>query len=272
MLLNGQGADEALAGYPEYFRWYWQSLLRRGRWRDAWGAIRAYARDHEPAALALLFRTVRALVQARLRRLPVYRRLAAGRRRRRIAGNPWFDVALLAHVRPAATLAPEVPLSGFLRESVERSPLPLYLRGDDRNSMAHGIEARLPFLDHRLVAFCFALPDEMKVRGALNKYVLREAMRGRIPERVRTRVAKFGFPTQQREWVARSWYEPLQDLLASRETRERGIYRIEALREGLARHRRGEVDLAPLFTSFAMVEFWFRDCLAAPAAAPGPTP
>jgi asparagine synthase (glutamine-hydrolysing) len=268
VLLNGQGADEVLAGYPEYFRWYWQSLLHRGRWRDAWREVRAYARDHEPSALALLFRAVRAFVQARLRCLPAFRRLAAGRRRRRISENAWFETALLAHVRSTATLAAGAPLSAYLRESVERSPLPLYLRAEDRSSMAHGIEARLPFLDHRLVAFCFSLPDAMKTRGALHKYVLREAMRGRIPESVRTRAAKLGFPTPQREWVAGPWYEALQDLLASREARERGIYRIEALREGLERHRRGEIDLAPLLTSVAMVEFWFRDGLVVPEAVP----
>lgn len=267
VVLNGQGADEILAGYHDYFRRYWHTLLLALRWRAAWREIRAYGSGHGLAPGRLLRESLRRLVRSRFRRLGPYRRLAAWRRRVAASRNPWFCGPLVEHLPKGDAAFRDFTLRQGLVESVERSPLPLFLRAEDRNSMAHGVEARLPFLDHRLVALCFRAPDRWKLRGPLNKFLLREAMQGRIPESVRSRVDKMGFPTQQRDWFAGPWYEPLQDMLASRETRERGIYRIDALREGLERHRRGETDLAPLFTSLVMLEFWLRGCLAAPADA-----
>ena len=119
--------------------------------------------------------------------------------------------------------------------------------------MAHSVEARLPFLDYRLVSFLFSLSDDWKVRGPWNKFVLREAMRERIPESVRSRVDKMGFPTAGQRWFAHDLYEPVRDLLGSRATRERGIYDISVILKDLDRHRRGEIDAANRL--FHMVEF-----------------
>ena len=110
--------------------------------------------------------------------------------------------------------------------------------------MANSVEARLPFLDYRVVSFVFGLSDEWKVRGPWNKYVLREGMRGRIPESVRARVDKMGFPTASKKWFSHDLYEPLRDILGSRAARERGIYNIDPLLTDLDRHRRGEIDVA----------------------------
>lgn len=110
--------------------------------------------------------------------------------------------------------------------------------------MAHSVEARLPFLDYRLVSFVCGLPDEWKVRGPWNKYVLREGMRGRMPESVRGRVDKMGFPTASKKWFAHDLYEPLRDVLASQTVRERGIYNAKVILADLERHRKGEADFA----------------------------
>ncbi len=119
--------------------------------------------------------------------------------------------------------------------------------------MAHSVEARLPFLDYRLVSFLFGLPDDWKVRGPWNKFILREGMRGRIPESVRVRVDKMGFPTGSRKWFAHDLYEPVRDLLGSKAVRERGIYDCSAILADVERHRRGEVDVANRL--FHIVEF-----------------
>ena len=75
------------------------------------------------------------------------------------------------------------------------------LRKYDRISMAHGIEVRVPFMDWRLVTYCFSLPDESKVGGGFSKRILREAMRGILPEKIRTRTAKVGFQAPLEEWM-----------------------------------------------------------------------
>lgn len=124
--------------------------------------------------------------------------------------------------------------------------------------MAHSVEARLPFLDYRLVSLLFGLGPEWKLRGPLNKFVLREAMRGCIPESVRTRTDKMGFPTPFRQWLASELYAPVRELLASREVRERGIYHVEAMLRDLDAHRRGEIDVSDRVFRVVQFELWSR--------------
>jgi asparagine synthase (glutamine-hydrolysing) len=129
----------------------------------------------------------------------------------------------------------------------------LYLRVEDRNSMAHSVEARLPFLDYRLVTLSFSLPGEWKLRGGWNKYVVREALKGVIAEQVRTRTDKMGFPTPSKDWWGGPWYEPMMDLLGSRILRESGVCDVDLARTDLSRHAQGQVDVSAQL--FRMAEF-----------------
>jgi asparagine synthase (glutamine-hydrolysing) len=151
---------------------------------------------------------------------------------------------------------PGAELNTVLKYSTSASPLPLYLRVEDRNSMAHSVEARLPFLDYRLVSLALSLGPEWKMRGGANKFLLREAMRQRIPESVRVRKDKMGFPTPVRKWLGRELYEPVRDLLQSREARERGIYNIPAILQDLEAHRREEIDVSDRLFGVAQFELW----------------
>jgi asparagine synthase (glutamine-hydrolysing) len=147
-------------------------------------------------------------------------------------------------------------LDGVLAREVTRSPLPLYLRIEDRNSMAHSIEARLPFLDYRLVTLMFSLDSEWRLRGPWNKYILRQAMRGRIPELVRVRVDKMGFPVPWRQWAAKDLHEPMREIIASRQARERGIYNTDAVLRDFERCRRGEGDFTHRMFNAVGFELW----------------
>ena len=80
------------------------------------------------------------------------------------------------------------------------SNLQALLRHEDRNSMAFSVEARVPFLDHRLVEFIFSLPSQFKIRDGYTKRVLRDGMHGVVPEKIRWRVRKLGFATPERTW------------------------------------------------------------------------
>ena len=120
--------------------------------------------------------------------------------------------------------------------------------------MAHSVEARLPFMDYRLVEFLFSLPSYWKLRGELNKFVLREGMRGSIPEVVRARVDKMGFPTSAKSWFAGPLYEPMRDLLTSRSSRERGWYDVDRIERDLQRHKAGEIDVSSGLFNVAQIE------------------
>lgn len=119
----------------------------------------------------------------------------------------------------------------------------------------------------------FKLPDNWHLRGPWNKYIQRESMRGKIPELVRARVDKMGFPTSSQKWFAGPLYEPLRDLLSSQTTRERGIYNIDAVLADLDAHRSGKGMIsAPVF-AIAEFELWCRQsertqCVSAAAVAP----
>ena len=122
--------------------------------------------------------------------------------------------------------------------------------------MAHSVEARVPFLDYRLVSFAYRLPANWRMRGPWNKFLLREAMRGRIPEAVRARPAKLGFPVPLSKWLVGPLYEAFRERITSRQARERGIYNVDSIVRDLDRHRRGEVDVSANLFRVAQFEIW----------------
>jgi asparagine synthase (glutamine-hydrolysing) len=192
--------------------------------------------------------------------------MVAGRRLHRARSNSWFHRDLTAALAADGFEGMDGSLDTSLRHSVQVAPLPIYLRVEDRNSMAHSVEARLPFMDYRLVSLLSCVGPEWKLRGPWNKFVLREAMRGRIPESVRARVDKMGFPTPVGKWLAGELLEPVQDLLASRAARERGIYDTDAILRDLRRHAQGQVDVSKSLFDVAQFETWAGN-LAAPLPA-----
>jgi asparagine synthase (glutamine-hydrolysing) len=196
VMLDGQGADELLGGYPHY-RYAW--LLGLGRARPT--AI--------PAALHALrrlgMRPGVALRQALLAGLQLGKQGIApiGRDSRPPA---WLGATLRAAeplpLRDAGHPSPDgTPLARHLRRAALTTSLPALLRYEDRNSMRFGIEARVPFLDHRVVEAAMLLPDRLKISNGITKAVLRRTGIGRIPERIRTERRKIGFATPQGAWL-----------------------------------------------------------------------
>jgi asparagine synthase (glutamine-hydrolysing) len=263
VVLNGQGADETAAGYFSYFRDYWRTLVMDRHWSTAWREIGDHTGVHGGARAAAAAIALQQACLWRLYRLPPYRRLVASRRLRRARLHPWFRRELTTALDSDGFEGMDGRLDAALRHSVQVAPLPIYLRVEDRNSMAHSIEARLPFMDYRLVSLLFRLGPAWKLRGPWNKYVLREAMRERIPETVRSRVDKMGFPTPVGKWFAGDLFEPVQDLLASRAARERGIYDLDAIRRDLRHHAQGQVDASRSLFDVAQFEIWAGN-MAAP--------
>ena len=243
VVLNGQGADEVLAGYSSYFCDYLVDLIGAGRAAQAVKEARRNTRANAASSGALLRRAWAMYVSRILHHLPAYRSMAEFRRRSELARDGWVSPEILGLWTPPR-LNPCGTLADALRSSVEQAHLPLYLRTEDRNSMAHGVEVRLPFLDHRLVSLAFRLGNEWKMSGEYTKVLLREAMRQRIPDSVRTRVQKFGFPTAMASWFRDELRTPLQDLLASRAVREANLWNVARVQRDLKRHLSGDVDLS----------------------------
>jgi asparagine synthase (glutamine-hydrolysing) len=256
VILNGQGADETLAGYDSYFPDAWYTDMRRGRVGQAWDSIRAYTAAHGGHALSRFVATARRTVQVELDRARWYRRLARSRRRRTAERNGWFTGVALGEVESLPAFEP-VDLTSMLRRSTTVEPLPLYLRIEDRNSMAHSVEVRLPLLDYRLVELAFSLEDDWKVRGGWNKFVLREAMRERMPEAVRTRTDKMGFPAPTAQLLNGGAFDALYALVSTQRARERGVYAWDRMIGDLQAHRGAQhAELSWRFFRVAQLELW----------------
>ncbi len=95
----------------------------------------------------------------------------------------------------------ESPTESKLFQQFHFSPLPTILRNFDKASMMSGVEIRMPFMDHRLVSYVFKLPLKSKLNNGYTKLILRDAMKGIIPENVRTRTIKTGFNAPLNNWM-----------------------------------------------------------------------
>ncbi|HEY4111518.1 asparagine synthase (glutamine-hydrolyzing) [Puia sp.] len=194
VLLDGQGADEVLAGYHKYYSWYWQELYRSDK--------KAFAFELEAARESGV--SDRWSWKNRLAaHLPVYagiflkkKRSAQQRRSSDLSrdfiqeyGVSYYDIP---HIDK---------LSGILYYNTFMNGMEELLRYADRNSMAHGIEIRLPFLDHSLVEFVFSLPSHFKIREGWTKWLLRQSMEGLLPDEIVYRRDKTGFEPPQRVWM-----------------------------------------------------------------------
>jgi asparagine synthase (glutamine-hydrolysing) len=244
VILNGQGADETLAGYPSYFYNYWYSLFWSGRIPTLLRQMNVCIAAHDMDSRAVYGKATSLLLKSPLRRSSSYRQLSNWKQRSALEQDDWFSKDLIDQYPKAPPIYEPQYLDDTLRRSVTQSPLPLYLRVEDRNSMAHSVETRLPFLDYRLVTLALSLPDDLKMRGPWNKHMLREAMSGRIPDCVTRRKDKMGFPVPERDWIAGSLYEPVRDMLSTQTMRERGIYNTGAIIKDLEKHQRRETDLS----------------------------
>jgi asparagine synthase (glutamine-hydrolysing) len=98
---------------------------------------------------------------------------------------------------------------------ITRTNLPVLLRYEDKNSMAHSIEARLPFLDYRAVETALSLPGDVKIRDGWSKWVLRKFMEGRLPDQVVWRKNKFGFEAPEQIWLKRHEKTMREKVIAS---------------------------------------------------------
>lgn len=93
-------------------------------------------------------------------------------------------------------------LNNVLYQLTFKNNLPGLLKYEDRNSMAFSVEARVPFLDYRLIEFIMKLPSNFKIRNGYTKSILRSSVKGVIPNKIRLRTAKLGFATPEKKWQA----------------------------------------------------------------------
>lgn len=267
VLLDGQGSDELLGGYEQYFSVYLDSLAERGDTLRIEAELPAI-RERYPLALNSAARALRDRLPFRLRHFLANRlgigsnllyglkpgvaeQIMAASKRRRLPG---FN-----------------PLSSALAEDSFGRFLTTLLRYGDRNSMAHSREVRLPFCDHRLADFALSLPPHLLMGEIQTKRLLRESMRGILPESIRTRWNKQGFRPPQDLWFRSPLFLALvRDTLGSTSFRQSPYWIGPAWERMLDRVEAGDLALGWTIWHPFMIEAWRQHFLARIPAAPSP--
>lgn len=208
VLLTGQGADEIFAGYPGYLWVYLGSRLRVGDLAALKGFYGAAARLQRVPLRSVALNMLPPLLARHAKRLSGNMRLDwLTPEYRKTTSNIFHSSA--RHSRAD-------PLDQALLQSVEVRTLPGFLHYEDRNSMAHGVETRLPFLDYRLVELLFRQPPAAKLAGGYSKRLLRTAATGLVPDSIRLRTAKTGYPAPLEDWLRERPFE-LMELVEAKE-------------------------------------------------------
>ena len=194
VMLNGQGADEQLAGYAGRTHVaLFTGLLRRAALASVAAEAVGWQRrtGRLPATEVVL--ALRNLVPGFDQVLP--------ERLRTVSNKPdWLRQQTPSHVHAN----PPQDLNDSLRQQTMSISLPALLRYEDRSSMAWSVESRVPYLDHRLVEFLAGLPEQLKLRRAVTKIVLRDAMQGIVPDAIRRRRDKMGYATPESVWLCQT--------------------------------------------------------------------
>ena len=244
VMLDGQGADELFAGYVPLATHFLQELIAKGRlWRylrEGWQQRQL----HDTPWVSLTPRRVGSL----LRKLPGFRHNGDA-----ASGPAWLPPRLAAEYQESSSYQANLRVKHFGEEEYLNNTLyqltflnnlQSLLKYEDRNSMAFSVEARVPFLDHRLVEFAFSLPSAFKIREGYTKRVLREGMSGVLPEKIRWRTGKLGFATPEAAWQ-RTTLRPFIEQAIHDERLRPFLVVEEALAYFNRLEQQGKLDFAP---------------------------
>jgi len=261
VLIDGQGGDEVFGGYAKFRYAYLLSLLRAGHLMTASQEMVGMIRQGDRYVLDV--RNGYRYLPANMRRL-----LAVDSMLERVLpkdlaqtigdettpATRWWRNARTNGHKSDPTMVQRIQMDDILVDT-----LPQLLRMEDRSSMAFSLEARVPLLAHRVVELGLSLPDRLKVRHGWSKFVVREAMAGIVPDRVRWRTSKLGFAAPDRPWLADALRHRINTLLASELRCERYL-NVGALRDWYRSSEQGGVSSVSFLGLFRVLslEMWMR--------------
>ncbi|MDP6544454.1 MAG: asparagine synthase (glutamine-hydrolyzing) [Phycisphaerae bacterium] len=267
MVLTGDGADEILAGYETYQAYYMRRLYRMlpGFFRRRVLGAMARRMKVSHSKVSLDFKLRRFIDGAELSAEDAHaswRMIFGAQMRSRLLSPIWNDPATRSDVLDVyrsyfAQTNASHPLNRMLYVDTR-----LYLPNDmltkvDRMTMAHSLEARVPFLDHRVVEFCATVPPGLKLKGLrTKKHLLKTAMRGRLPKSVIKR-RKEGFNQPVPRWISEDMKPFVLDTLSGRAIEDTGLLNAKYVGELLSSHFDGSADNSHQIWCVLTLVLWY---------------
>ena len=258
VMLDGQGGDEQLASYPQFYGPFLLSLLghfrfaealhessrlnesQQWRWRDT---VRSLILWHSPHAAYSLLR--KCFIRGSKYPWATGQFLADGG----MPVPPWKRESTYRH---------EVSTGWMSRMMLTQLTLPMLLHWEDRNSMAHSLEARVPFMDHKLIEFTLSLPDQFKIANGDTKVVLKSAMQGLVPRQIINRRDKKGFATPEEVWLRQNPGGGWTRLLAQAAAESPEIFDAKELNAQWKQFLSSDQPAAPIFWRTISFGAWRR--------------
>lgn len=247
--LDGQGADESLAGYHYFFGFYFKDLLRSGKIGVLSDEIICYLKEH---------RSLFGMKSFLYFMLP-----KAMRTKARVINKNYLHSNFVNQHLKSNSISGNIYGSNSLKDALLdhfEYKLEHLLKWEDRNSMSFSIEARVPFLDYRFVEKVLATSNEQKIKRGVTKYILREAMKGVLPEKIRLRKDKMGFGTPEDDWFRTpSWQKIITEIINSASFKNRKIFDFSKCVERYRKHLTGDINIAGELWKWIHLELWFRE-------------
>jgi len=267
VVLTGEGSDELLAGYGKYPRaalnWTAGGIYQRLLPHAVRGSIARHVVPRLPRKLGryarrsflAMDRTPEAMFFDNFAAVPLddQRQLLAPDFRASVTAAAAYGTSLGYFNAPTGA---STFLDRLLYADIKTYLVELLMK-QDQMSMAASIESRVPFLDHKLVEYAATLPDDWKLQGWTTKRVLREAMKGLLPESILNR-PKMGFPVPFAAWTRGRWNAVAREVLLDRRARERGIFEPRAVDVLLRAHAEGRIDGGDRIWTLLNFELWHR--------------
>lgn len=254
VLLTGQGGDETLAGYHKYYFYLFADLIHSFKWSRAAkeiGIYKNYKGDNN-----VLDRVLKILFSYFTPQ--EIKKLLKNGRSESLRGHLNKEFVSNNSGRIIIERKFDSILNNDLYNALKISPLPSLLHIDDRSSMAHSVETRAPFLDYRLVEYLFSLGPEYKIRNGFTKYILRESLKGVLPDRIRLRRDKMGFATPLEKWFRIDLKEKVREIFNSEEFKSRPYFDSARVLKTYEQFIEGKKDVCYAVWSWVNLELWLR--------------
>jgi len=247
--LDGQGADEQLAGYHYFYGFYFKELLGRLAFGKLFSEISHYIKQQKSlyGVKALIFFLLPEKLKIKLK----------------VKKTSYIQNSFYQKFNTRNQLASELYGSGTLKDSLFNHfeyKLEHLLKWADLNSMRFSIESRMPFLDYRFVEQTLSLSSDNYIKKGTTKYILRESMKGILPEKIRLRYDKIGFATPEDEWFRESYFQDMiEKVLNNPNAKLKRYIDTEKAMAMYKRHLNHEINCSKDIWKWINLDLWLKN-------------